>query len=155
MRTYLAILRRHPVVRASAAAIFFYGVAGAATSPYQAVLGIRELGLSNRAYAAVALAAAVSNVILSIAFGMISDRFRNYRRPLIFVSAFGIIGYGAIWAVPSPAVFALATVGPLALFHATNSMLFANVRAHSDRLAPEETAIVNSLMRMMISSLVT
>ncbi|MFO1175219.1 MAG: MFS transporter [Paracoccaceae bacterium] len=151
MRTYLAILRRHPVVRASAAAIFFYGVAGAATSPYQAVLGIRELGLSNRAYAAVALAAAVSNVILSIAFGMISDRFRNYRRPLIFVSAFGIIGYGAIWAVPSPAVFALATVGPLALFHATNSMLFANVRAHSDRLAPEETAIVNSLMRMMIS----
>lgn len=151
MRSYLTILRRHPVVRASAAAIFLYGVAGAATSPYQAVLGIRELGLSNSDYAAIALVASVSNVILSITFGMISDRFQSYRKPLIFVSAFGVLGYGAIWAFPSPLTFALATVGPLALFHATNSMLFANVRAHSGGFAPEETAIVNSLMRMMIS----
>lgn len=151
MRLHLSILRRHSVVRASAAAIFLYGVAGAATSPYQAVLGIRELGLSDRAYAGIALAAAVSNVILSITFGMVSDRFRTYRLPLIFVSSFGIVGYGAIWAFPSAAVFALATVGPLALFHATNSMLFANVRAHTDRFDAEEATTVNALMRMMIS----
>lgn len=151
MRLWFAILRRHAFVRASAAAIFFYGVAGAATSPYQAVLAIAELGLSDAAYAAIALAAAVSNVVLSIAFGMLSDRFHSYRRPLIFVSAFGVLGYGAIWAFPSGGVFALATVGPLALFHATNSMLFANVRARSDRLAPDEAQGVNALMRVMIS----
>ena len=108
MRLWLSILGRHAFVRASAAAIFFYGVAGAATSPYQAVLGITELGLSDATYAAVALAASISNVVLSIAFGMLSDRFRSYRRPLIFVSAFGVLGYGAIWAFPTPAVFALA-----------------------------------------------
>ena len=47
MRLWFDILRRHRVVRASAAAIFLYGVAGAATSPYQSVIGIRELGLSD------------------------------------------------------------------------------------------------------------
>lgn len=151
MRAYATILRRHRVVRASAAAIFLYGFAGAATSPYQAVIGIRELGLSDRAYALIALAASVANVILAIGFGMLSDRFRSFRRPLIVTAAFGIIGYGLIWALPSPATFALAMIGPLALFHATNSMLFGNVRAHTERFDADEAGVVNALMRMMIS----
>lgn len=151
MRLWFDILRRHRVVRASAAAIFLYGVAGAATSPYQSVIGIRELGLSDGSYAAIAFAASIANVIMAIALGALSDRFHSYRRPLIFVASFGIIGYGAIWAAPSALIFALATIGPLALFHATNSMLFANVRAHSDRFTPEESGIVNALMRMSIS----
>lgn len=151
MRAYATILRRHRVVRASAAAIFLYGFAGAATSPYQAVIGIRELGLTDRAYALIALAASVANVVLAIGIGLLSDRFQSYRRPLVFVSAFGIVGYGAIWAVPSPLTFALAMVGPLALFHATNSMLFGNVRAHTERFDTEEAGVVNALMRMMIS----
>lgn len=151
MGPWLAILRRHRVVRASAAAIFLYGFAGAATSPYQSVLGIRELGLSDGQYAAIAFAASVANVVMAIAIGALSDRFHSYRRPLIFVASFGIIGYAMIWAAPSAWVFAVATVGPLALFHATNSMLFGNVRAQSDRFDPDEARIVNALMRMAIS----
>lgn len=151
MRLWLDILRRHQFVRASAAAIFLYGVAGAATSPYQSVIGIRELGLSNGQYAAITLAASIANVIMAIAIGALSDRFHSYRRPLIFVASFGIIGYGVIWAAPSALVFTLATVGPLALFHATNSMLFGNVRAQSDRFTPAEAGIVNALTRMAIS----
>nr|WP_299844632.1 MFS transporter [uncultured Paracoccus sp.] len=151
MGPWLAILRRHRVVRASAAAIFLYGFAGAATSPYQSVLGIRELGLSDSQYAAIAFAASITNVAMAIAIGALSDRFHSYRKPLILTSAFGILGYGMIWALPGPWVFALAMIGPLALFHATNSMLFGNVRAQSARFDPEETRIVNALMRMAIS----
>lgn len=151
MGPWITILRRHRVVRASAAAIFLYGFAGAATSPYQAVTAIRELGLSNGDYAMIALFASIANVLLSIGFGALSDRFQSYRLPLIFVSSFGVIGYGMIWALPSPITFALAMVGPLALFHATNSMLFGNVRAHTARFDADEAHIVNALMRMMIS----
>lgn len=151
MSPWIAILKRHKVVRASAAAIFLYGFAGAATSPYQSVIGIRELGLSDQSYAIIAFVASITNVIMAIAIGAMSDRFQNYRRPLIIVSGFGIIGYGLIWAVPSPLIFTLATVGPLALFHATNSMLFGNVRARSSSFQPEEAKIVNALMRMTIS----
>ncbi len=151
MLSFLGPLRRHRVVRASAMAIFFYGFAGAATAPYQSVLAIRELGLSDNAYAAIALAAAVANVLSAIAIGILSDRFHSYRRPLIVVAALGVASYATIWLVPHPWVFALVTIGPLAMFHATNSLLFGNVRAHSARYSPEEASDINALMRMMIS----
>ena len=151
MGAWLAILRRHRVMRASAAAVFLYGFTGAATSPYLSIIGIRELGMSDSGFAALALAAAVANVMMAIGVGMISDRFQSYRRPLIFVSCFGIIGFGMVWAVPSILTFSIAALGPLALFHAMNSMLFGNVRAHSARFDAEETRIANALMRIMIS----
>ncbi|MEO5613732.1 MAG: MFS transporter, partial [Cypionkella sp.] len=151
MGPWLDILRRHRVVRASAAAIFLYGFAGAATSPYQSMIAIRELGMSDRGYAALALASSLAYVVMAIGVGMTSDRLQSYRRPLIFVSIFGILGYGLIWALPSVPTFALATLGPLALFHAMNSMLFGNVRAHSARFDAEEAQISNALMRIMIS----
>lgn len=151
MNPWISTLRRHRVVRASAAAIFLFGFAGAATIPYQTLVGIRELGLSDTQYALIALISSIANVILSIGFGLYSDRFQSYRRPLIFVSAFGILGYGMIWALPSALTFTIALIGPLALFYATNSMLFGNVRAHTAKFDPAEADIVNSLMRMMIS----
>lgn len=151
MAAWITILRRHRIMRASAAAIFLYGVAGAATSPYQSLIAIRELGMSDSAYAAVTLAASIAYVVMAIGVGLMSDRFQSYRRPLIFVTSFGVIGYGMIWASPSALTFALATLGPLALFHATNSMLFGNVSAHTARFDPEEARIANALMRIMIS----
>ncbi len=151
MGQWTALLRRHPVVRASALAILLYGFASASTSPYQSMVAIRELGLSDRTYAMVGLTASIGYVIMAIAAGFLSDWFQSYRGPLVFVSSFGLIGYGVIYAFPSPLTYALATIGPLALFHATNAMLFGAVRAQSDRFDPEEARIVNALMRIMIS----
>lgn len=138
-------------MRGSAAAIFLYGIAGAATSPYQSLIAIRELGMGDNAYAALTLAASLANVALAIGVGLISDRFQSYRRPLIFVTGVGVVGYSVIWFSPSVASFTLATIGPLALFHATNSMLFGNVSAHTARFTPEEARIANAVMRIMIS----
>ncbi|SFR54415.1 Na+/melibiose symporter [Yoonia tamlensis] len=151
MNAWVSILRDHRVVRASALAIFLYGFAGGATSPYQAVIGIRELGLSDNTYAAVAFVASIMHVTLAIVSGYLSDRFQSYRRPLLIVSGFGIVGYAMVWVYPTPLTFIIATIGPLAIFHATNSMLFGNVRAHTDSFDPEEANIANSLMRMMVS----
>lgn len=151
MLSSFSILRDHAVVRTSAAAIFLYGFAGAATSPYQAVIGIRELGLSDLTYAALSFVAAVAHVVIAVASGYLSDRYQSYRLPLILVSSFGLIGFGAIWLDPTPLTFAIATVGPLALFHATNSLLFGNVRARTADFEPEQAAMANGLMRMMVS----
>ncbi len=151
MQQWLGILRRHAGVRAAALAILLYGFAGAATSPYQSMLAIRELGLSDAGYAAIGLIGSVGYVAVAVAAGMLSDRFGSYRGPLIFVSSFGILGYGMVFAFPSPLSFAIASIGPLALFHATNSMLFGAVRAQTDQFAPEEARIVNALMRIMVS----
>ncbi|NDV01098.1 MFS transporter [Pseudoroseicyclus tamaricis] len=151
MNAWLSILRDRAVVRASAAAIFLYGFSGAATAPYQSVIGIRELGLSDAAYAAVALVGAVFQVLIAVGTGYLSDRAQSYRTPLIVMASFGFVGYGMVWLYPSQATFAIALIGPLAMFHATNSLLFGNVRAQTSDFAPAEAAIANALMRMMIS----
>ena len=151
MGQWTSVLRRHPVVRACVLAILLYGFAGAATAPYQSMIAIRELGLSDNSYALINLTASVGYIIMAIAAGFLSDWFQSYRGPLIFVSSFGIIGYGVIYACPSPLTFALATIGPLALFHATNSMLFGAVRAQTASFDADEARTVNALMRIMIS----
>ncbi|SEN48319.1 Major Facilitator Superfamily protein [Loktanella fryxellensis] len=151
MGGWIALLRGHAILRTSALAIFLYGFAGAATSPYQAVIGIRELGLSDAAYAAISLIAAVANVAIAVASGFLSDRHQRYRAPLTFVAAFGLLGYGAVWLHPTQLTFAFAMVGPLALFHATNSMLFGNLRSRTTDFTAPQTAIATALMRMMIS----
>ncbi|UTH46693.1 MFS transporter [Loktanella salsilacus] len=151
MSAWFSILRDHAVVRASAVAIFLYGFAAAATSPYQAVIGIRELGLSDPTYAVLGLTAAVFQVLVAVGTGYLSDRTQSYRTPLIVMSSFGLIGYGMVWMYPSPLTFAVAHIGPLALFHATNSLLFGNVRAQTSDFTSDEAAIANALMRMMIS----
>jgi len=142
---------RHPVVRLGAAAIFLYGFAGAATSPFQSVVAITGLGLGDRAYAALILIAAFANVALSIGVGLFADRLGSYRMPLLAVSAAGVLGYGAIWLWPSAAMFVLAMIGPLAVFHALNPLLFGTVRARTAGMTAREVETVSTLMRMMIS----
>ncbi|MFV0386550.1 MFS transporter [Paracoccus sp. (in: a-proteobacteria)] len=151
MQSYISILRRYSFVRASAVAIFIFGFAGAATSPFQPVIGVRELGLSNHAYALIAVFASITNAIAAVGIGLLSDRFQSYHRPLVLSSGIGILGFAAIWAMPSQPVFTMAVIGPLALFSATNSLLFGNLRAQSEYLKPDEIPIANALMRMMIS----
>ena len=151
MGPWIGLLRAHAVVRVSAAAIFLYGFSGAATSPYQSVIGIREIGLSDAAYAALMLVGSVLQVLVAVGSGYLSDRTQSYRTPLIVMSGFGVIGYGMVWLSPGPITFAIAHIGPLAFFHATNSLLFGNVRARTDDFSPDQAAIANALMRMMIS----
>ena len=101
MTAFLTILRRHPVARAGAAGIFLFGFAGAATSPYQPVVAIRELGMPDAAYSLVIFAAAVANVLASIAIGLLADRRASYRAPLLLTTALGAAGFAAVFFLPS------------------------------------------------------
>lgn len=151
MSPFFALLARHRVARITSAAIFLYGFAGAATAPYAPVIAIRELGMSDRAYSAVIFAAAVANVLGAIGIGLMADRMGRYRHPLIITGALGVLGYGAVWLSPSVAVFALATLGPLALYHAGGSLIFAKLQSHAADFTPAEAETAGALLRLMIS----
>lgn len=142
---------RHPIVQASALTIFLFGFAGAAIAPYLPVVAVRELGFSDRAFAALMLSASVTNVAFAIGIGIISDRFQSYRRPLILVTFAGVLGCLWIWFSGDAVSFALASIGPLALFGATNSLAFGIMRANSSDLKPSEAEDANGLLRLMIS----
>jgi len=147
----LDLVRQYPIVRASTIAILFFGFAGAATTPYQPIVGIKVIGLSDFTYSIVAFCAVVANLAASIAIGLVSDRIGRYRAPMIIVTALGIVGFGLIWLFPTPWVFALATIGPIALFNVVSTLLFANIRNHSARMTPIELGDSITIVRMAIS----
>lgn len=142
---------RHPTVRTSMLAIFAFGFSGATTSPYQSVVGIKELGLGDGAYSAIMASAAAVNVLVSLLVGNFADRLGEYRRMMLVVCLFGILGYGAIYLVPTQAVFVGAALLVLPVYGALNSLLFANVRAVTRDMPGETIAEVNSGVRAMIS----
>lgn len=142
---------RHAPIRVSAIAIFFFGFAGAATSPFQSVIAIQEFGLSDAAYSAVILFAAIINVIASVVIGIFSDRLGDYRRALIIVSCFGIAGSGLIYFGANTFSFLIGLLALLPIFGALNSLIFANVRAYSVTLPGNELVGVNAAVRAMIS----
>nr|WP_062209553.1 MFS transporter [Aureimonas sp. AU12] len=147
----LPALLRDPTIRASILAIFFYGFSGAATAPYQSVIGLTELKLGNGLYALLILLGATVNVLVSISIGILADRIGRYRSLMIVVGLFGVTGYGLIYAVPTPASFVLASLLLLPVYHSINSLLFANVRVTTDRLDGAAAGAVNSTVRAAIS----
>lgn len=147
----LGLARQYPIVRASTIAILLYGFAGAATTPYQSIVGIRVIGLSDFSYSIVAFCAVIINLLGSIAVGLYSDRVHRYRAPMIAVTATGVVGFGLVWLYPSSWVFALATIGPIALFHVISTLLFANIRNHSDGMTPLQLGDSITIVRMAIS----
>jgi MFS family permease len=142
---------RNPTIRVSMLAIFAFGFAGAATSPYQSVVGIRELGLSNGLYSALIFSAAAVNVIVSILLGNLADRLGEFRTMMLAVAVFGILGYGAIYVVPTRATFIISALLLLPIYGSLNSLLFANVRAATSGMPRNDVATVNSGVRAMIS----
>ncbi|OLP60928.1 MFS transporter [Xaviernesmea oryzae] len=142
---------RNPTVRTTMLAIFAFGFSGAATAPYSSIVGIHELGLSDRAYSMLLAAAAAVNVVISILVGNIADRLGDYRRMMVFVALFGIAGYGAIYLLPAQSTFVFSGLLLLPAYGALNSLLFANARAATNRMKREDVASVNSGVRAMIS----
>jgi MFS transporter, SET family, sugar efflux transporter len=142
---------RNPTIRVSMLAIFAYGFSGAATSPYQSVIGIRELGLSNGVYSTLIFAAAAVNVVISILAGNLADRLGEYRSMMLTVTCFGVLGYGTVYLFPTQATFVLSALFLLPIYNAINSLLFANVRAKTKDTPRQEVASVNSGVRAMIS----
>ncbi|KQV16481.1 MFS transporter [Rhizobium sp. Root1203] len=142
---------RNPTIRVSMLAIFAFGFAGAATSPYQSVVGIRELGLSNGLYSALIFCAAAVNVIVSILLGNLADRLGEYRTMMLSVAVFGILGYGAIYVIPTQVTFVVSALLLLPIYGSMNSLLFANVRATTKGMPRNDVATVNSGVRAMIS----
>ena len=151
MAVFLPDVFRNPTIRVSTLTIFAYGFAGAATSPYQSVIGIRELGLSNGLYSALIFAAAAVNVIVSVLVGNLADRLGEYRSMMLSVTLFGVLGYGVVYLLPAQTTFVLCILFMLPIYNALNSLLFANVRAAAKGMPRHEVAAVNSAVRAAIS----
>eukprot|EP01032_Pedospumella_encystans_P002257 gene2257-2652_t len=152
MLSSFSVVYRHKPIRVSAAAIFFFGFSGAATSPYMSLIGIRELGLSDAVYSVLIFLAAVVNVSASVTAGIVADSLGHFRSPMVLAAIFGSVGFGLVYVVPTPVMFAIATLVLIPVFGTINSLIFANIRAVSSGMAVRELMAVNSAVRAILSA---
>lgn len=152
MSSTLSLLFRHPPIRVSALAIFFFGFTGAATSPYMSLIGIKELGLSDAVYSAIIFAAALVNVSASVTAGIVADRLGRFRSSMIAAALFGVVGFGMVYVFPTASVFVVATLIFLPIFGALNSLIFANIRSNAADMPARELMAVNSAVRAVLSA---
>lgn len=142
---------RNPTIRVSMAAIFAFGFAGAATSPYQSVIGIRELGLGNGVYSLLFMLAAAVNVTASIMLGNLADRIGRYRPMMMIISVFGFCAYMLVYLIPAQSTFVFSLLFLLPVYGALNALLFANIRGVTAGMDRSEVASVNSGVRAVLS----
>ncbi len=123
----------------------------ASTVPYQSIIGISELGMSDGAYSALVFFAAIVNVSISLTLGIWSDRLTE-RRPLVLaLSIAGMIGFGSIALIHSPAVFIFSVLLLVPMSNSTYSLLFASVRARTNQLVRGEAVAITSTVRALYS----
>ncbi|MDZ4085960.1 MAG: MFS transporter [Tabrizicola sp.] len=131
--------------------IFLSGAAFAAMTPYRAIVGVDELGLSNAAFGTIMALTAVGSACASVALGWLSDKVAD-RRVLIFLCAvMGVVAFGLIWAIQTPFVFVLAFCLLVPFGNALFSQSFSYSRAFYNRTHPERAEFILSLLRSMFT----
>lgn len=148
--TFTLILRDNGI-RIPAATLVALAFTYASTAPYQSIIGINELRMSDGAYSALVFVSAIVNVITSLTLGIWSDRLKE-RRPLVLaLSVAGMVGFGSIAIIHSPAVFILSTLLLVPMSNSTYSLLFASLRARTNQMDRGQGAAVTAMVRALFS----
>ncbi len=134
-----------------AATIFLSGAAFAAMTPYRAIVGVDELGLSNAAFGTVMALTAVGSACASVALGWLSDKVADRRVLILLCAAMGVVAFGLIWTIQTPFVFVLAFCLLVPFGNALFSQIFSYSRTFYNRTHPERAEFTLSLLRSMFT----
>lgn len=108
MPTALATILRDPLLRAVSIACFLFGAFAASIAPYQSLIAIHVLGLSDRTYAGVLVSASLVSVTSAVAIGVLTDQGLSRRSVALASATAMILGSALVWLRPSPGAFAVA-----------------------------------------------
>jgi SET family sugar efflux transporter-like MFS transporter len=142
----------HAPLRIAAITIFFVGFTNAAILPYQSLIGIRQLGLSEQAFGLLMFAAALFATLGQVVIGHFSDQARNRKQAVLVSMTAGALGYGLFWALPSIAAFVICLLVVAPVAGASYSQLYASVRAESMAHGPGLAAAVNTFVRSIYAA---
>lgn len=151
--TSLAVLR-DPTLRLIAWALLLLGALNASVYPYQSLVGIERIGLSEPAFALVLVAASAVSVTASLLLGILSDQRANRRRIALFTASSGMTGVGLMLIAPSPLTFALCHGLLFPVASSLYGQLFALARlARSDDGAARDAILSTIRSAMSLSFL--
>ncbi len=105
--------------------ITLMGISVAAIVPFQSVIGIERLGLSNTTYAIISTAGALFSMLASVAVGIYTDQTGRYREFLMGCTAVGVVAACCVFFLPAKATFILAHVVLFPISATTFTQYFA------------------------------
>ncbi len=104
MRAYPAILR-HPNLRLVGLIMALLGMHNASVYPYQSLIAIERIGLSEHAFSLMLVLASASSVTASVLMGILSDHYGHRRRIAAVTALSSTTGIALILFAPSPLTF--------------------------------------------------
>ena len=104
MRAF-SILLQHPTLRLITLVMAFLGLHNASVYPYQSLIAIERIGLSEQAFALLLVLASLASVTASVLFGVFSDQRGHRRRIAVVTCLSSTAGIAIILINPGPLTF--------------------------------------------------
>ncbi len=147
----LRLIWRVPALRLSALGFFMVGAGAASMVPFQSVIAVEVLGLSDAGYALVLICDAVLGVAGAVTAGVLTDSRLDRRTLAIGAAALGPLGSALVWAAPSVPAFFVAHAVLYPLGGALVAQLFALTRLASAGLPQAGRDAVVSAVRAFLA----
>lgn len=106
--TALRTVLSNPIFRMLAGVIGLLGLINASIYPYQSLIGIEQIGLSEPMFAMVLVLASAVAVTTSVFLGILSDQKANRRKLALITAAIGVAGTFLMLLAPGTLGFVLA-----------------------------------------------
>lgn len=141
----------HPTLRLIALALLLLGAHNASVYPYQSLIAIEKVGLSEAGFSLVLVMASAIAVTSSVLFGILGDQ-SGRRRPIALVTAFAStlgIALMILWPSKTSVVLAHGVLLPLA--SSIYGQVFALLRIASP-VEGQERAVIQANIRSAMST---
>jgi SET family sugar efflux transporter-like MFS transporter len=140
-----------PVTALIGTGVFFTGVTFASTLSYGAIAGIETLGISNGHYAILLMVSSVVGAVASVILGIISDRVRDRRVPVLGCALMGALGFALIFATRNQFGFVIAMAAIVPFGMITFSQSFSYARSFYNARHIERAEFMMSMLRTLFS----
>ncbi len=147
MPSATSLILKTPQLRVTVLTLMCYAATMASTMPFQSVIGIKELGLTDTAFSLFMFAAAVMNVVASVWLGAMSDAISNRKMLILGLSLCGVLGYGLIYSLPSKYTFIICMITFVPVARVAYTILFGSLRRELLDADPATIGSVNSTTR--------
>lgn len=144
MNTLLLIWNR-PVFRTVLLGQMLIGALNASVYPYQSLIGIEKIGLSEPEFSLVLLVASIILVSTSVLIGILTDQYGHRRRAALISALAGALGLALMLIHPSPFSFLLAHGLMIPIYASLFGQFFALARLASHDLGREADAVLITL----------
>ena len=142
----------HPTLRLIGVAMLLFGALNASVYPYQSLIAIDRIGLTEAEFAVILVVASITAVTASVWFGILGDQRANRRRMALLTAAAGAAGIALMLFAPSPISLILCHGLLIPVASSIFGQLFALARLASPSDPAARDKIMLSIRAMMSAS---